>query len=62
MIQQLFKTKHYRFEPPVDVMYFEIDKHYYATNSDFQIYAEGNSAEEAMTMFEAYLDDFVKRS
>jgi hypothetical protein len=61
MIQLISKTKHYRFEPPVEVLSFDIEGHFYTTSSEFDIYADGNTADEAFSMFEAYLEDFVKR-
>lgn len=46
---------------PIEVIEFDVDGHYYASNSEYKIYADASSKMEAIASFLGQLEDMYHR-
>ncbi len=62
MTEELLEFPHHKLKTPMEVSIIEIDGHYYATNNEFEICADGNSADEAVELFKVFLGEMYERA
>ena len=56
MVQQVTTLEEYALREPLSVSIIDIEGHFYATNREIEICADGNSADEALNNFKIELE------
>lgn len=59
---ELTEFPHHKLKCPLKVTIIEIEGHYYASNNELEIYADGNSSDEAFEYFRTLLGEHYNRA
>jgi hypothetical protein len=62
MTEELSEFPNHKLKTPMEVSIIEIEGHYYATNNEFEICADGNTADEAVELFKVFLGEMYERA